>query len=250
MNRNLQRVWQDDAAVEEALQAYLRQTSWRRRLQARAQRHCKLLLWRVVVGTVLRLKRLLDLAIAGGAIVALSPVFLLAALAIKLEDRGPVLFAQTRVGLRGRTFRMLKFRSMVVNADQLQAQLQVHNESAAGVLFKIRNDPRITRVGRILRKLSIDELPQLFNVITGEMSVVGPRPALPREVALYSQDDRTRLEVKPGITCLWQIGGRSDIDFHGQVRLDLQYMREQSVWLDLWILLKTVPVVLLGKGAY
>jgi lipopolysaccharide/colanic/teichoic acid biosynthesis glycosyltransferase len=145
---------------------------------------------------------------------------------------------------------MVKFRSMVLNADDLKAALLAQNESGGGVLFKMKRDPRITRVGRVIRKLSIDELPQLFNVIRGEMSLVGPRPALPQEVQRYAQTDRVRLEVKPGITCLWQIGGRSDIDFHGQVRLDVEYIRAQSVWLDLGILLKTVPVVLLGRGAY
>ncbi|MDH3321149.1 MAG: sugar transferase [Betaproteobacteria bacterium] len=210
----------------------------------------KLCIWRCVTRGTLAFKRLLDVAGALLGMLLLAPVFIGTWLAIRLEDGGPVLFLQERVGLHGAAFPMYKFRSMVVNADQLKDQLLAQNESAAGVLFKMKRDPRITRVGRVIRKLSIDELPQLYNVLLGHMSLVGPRPALPREVALYRPEERVRLEVRPGITCLWQIGGRSEIDFKGQVRLDVQYIREQSVLLDLVILLKTIPVVLLGRGAY
>lgn len=210
----------------------------------------KALAWRATVAGALALKRGLDILGAAAGIALLSPVLTATWLAIKLEDRGPALFVQTRVGLRGRTFPLYKFRSMVLDADREKDRLLALNESKAGVLFKMKSDPRITRVGRLIRKYSIDELPQLLNVLRGEMSLVGPRPALPREVAQYRQADRVRLDVKPGITCFWQVGGRSDIDFKGQVRLDLQYIREQSIWLDLWILLKTIPAVILSKGAY
>lgn len=144
---------------------------------------------------------------------------------------------------------MWKFRSMVVDADKLKDALETQNE-AKDVTFKIRRDPRITRVGRVIRKLSIDELPQFYNVFRGDMSLVGPRPPVPREVARYSLDDRVRLEVKPGITCLWQIGGRADLDFRQQVELDKRYIESQTFWSDIKILLLTIPAVLSGRGAY
>jgi lipopolysaccharide/colanic/teichoic acid biosynthesis glycosyltransferase len=220
------------------------------RFRGQLRQRARLATWRVGIRAVYGLKRGID--IAGGALgtLLLSPVFILTALAIKLEDRGPVFYAQTRVGLHGRAFRMFKFRSMVVNAERLQRKLDAQNESAAGVLFKMRDDPRITRVGRLIRKLSIDELPQLFNVLGGAMSIVGPRPPLPREVEQYTQEERMRLEVKPGITCIWQVSGRSEIDFQGQVRLDLDYIRGRSFLGDIGLILRTIPVVLLGKGAY
>jgi lipopolysaccharide/colanic/teichoic acid biosynthesis glycosyltransferase len=139
---------------------------------------------------------------------------------------------------------------MRVGADKMKDQLIQQNESKDGVIFKMKNDPRITRVGKYLRRFSIDEAPQILNVFLGDLSIVGPRPPLPREVALYSLEDRKRLHVKPGLTCFWQIQGRSDIPFKDQVRLDLQYISSQSIWMDLWIIIKTVPAVLLGKGAY
>jgi exopolysaccharide biosynthesis polyprenyl glycosylphosphotransferase len=206
--------------------------------------------WRLVVGSSLALKRLLDIVVSLGALVGLSPILLTTMLLIKLEDGGPLFFKQTRVGLRGRPFGMWKFRSMVVNADALKDKLLEQNESKAGVIFKMKNDPRITKVGKWIRKFSIDELPQLINVLEGTMSLVGPRPPVPREVAEYSVEDRQRLLVKPGLTCFWQVGGRSDIDFAGQVRLDIAYIRSESVWLDLKLLFLTVPAVLFGKGAY
>ncbi len=144
---------------------------------------------------------------------------------------------------------MYKFRSMIVNADKVKNELMDQNE-AGGVIFKMKRDPRITRVGRIIRKLSIDELPQLYNVLKGDMSLVGPRPSLPKEVDEYTLSDRRRLEVIPGLTCLWQVSGRSDINFEGQVRLDVQYLESQTFWGDIALLLKTIPAVLLGKGAY
>ena len=178
-----------------------------------------------------------------------SPIFAATALAIKIEDRGQIFFAQQRVGKNGKTFSMYKFRSMVPNADKMKDQLLGQDESK-GVTFKIKKDPRITRVGAVIRKLSIDEFPQFYNVLIGDMSLVGPRPAVPREVQEYSLEERERLRIKPGITCLWQIGGRSDLSFEQQVALDVEYIESRSFRNDLIILLKTVPAVLFGKGAY
>ena len=183
------------------------------------------------------------------ALVLLSPLFLLIAILIKLEDRGPVFFRQTRVGQFGREFTMLKYRSMCLDAEERLKELLARNRHRDGVTFKIADDPRITRVGKWLRKFSFDELPQLYNVLIGDMSLVGPRPPVPREVALYSLGDRRRLLVKPGITCIWQISGRSEIDFSGQVLLDVKYIETHSFWVDIKILAKTVPAVLSGKGA-
>jgi lipopolysaccharide/colanic/teichoic acid biosynthesis glycosyltransferase len=179
----------------------------------------------------------------------LAPVFGATALLIKLEDRGPIFYGQDRVGKWGRVFRMYKFRSMVVGADKMKDNLLENNESG-GVIFKIKRDPRSTRVGRIIRKLSIDELPQLYNVLKGDMSLVGPRPPVPREVVEYQLSDRRRLEIIPGLTCLWQVSGRSDINFEGQVTLDVQYLESQSLKGDIMLLLKTIPAVLSGRGAY
>ena len=242
--------WSDETLRDEVMDKFARQASPWKRSVAAIKWGFKRLLWRVVIGSAQVLKYCLDFVGAAIGILLLSPVFLVTWAAIKLEDPGPAFFIQTRVGKWGQTFPMIKFRSMVVNADKLKDQLLEQNESGAGVIFKMKEDPRITRVGRIIRKLSIDELPQLFNVLKGDMSLVGPRPPVPREVAEYSLADRRRLDVRPGITCLWQIGGRSDIDFEGQVRLDVQYIKEQSLGKDILILLKTVPAVLLGKGAY
>jgi len=205
--------------------------------------------WTVVVESTYLVKRLFDIAVSSILLVVLAPLFLVTALAIKIENPGPVFFSQVRVGKWGRLFSMVKFRSMVVGADKMKDEL-LEQDEAGGVIFKIKRDPRITRVGRIIRKLSIDELPQLWNVLKGDMSLVGPRPPVPREVAEYQYSDRRRLEVIPGITCIWQVSGRSDIDFEGQVELDVQYIQSQSFWTDINILLKTIPAVLLGKGAY
>ncbi len=211
----------------------------------------KMAIWRCTMLFARALKRGLDIVGSLGALCAFSPVFLITSLLIKLEDRGQVFFCQNRVGAGGRLFGMWKFRSMVVNADKIKDQLlQVNQHGEGGVTFKMKNDPRITKVGKWIRKLSIDEFPQFYNVLRGEMSLVGPRPPLPREVAIYKASHLRRLRVKPGITCLWQIGGRSEIDFDGQVRLDLQYIRSSSAWFDIVILLKTLPAVLFGKGAY
>jgi len=208
----------------------------------------KRLAWQLVAHGSLLMKRGLDIAVAAILLILLSPLLLLIALAIKLEDGGPVRFRQTRVGLRGRTFEMWKFRSMVLNSDALKKNLA--NEMQSNVLFKMRNDPRITRVGKWLRRSSADELPQLWNVLRGDMSLVGPRPPLPSEVERYGAEDRQRLFAKPGLTCFWQVGGRSEIDFQDQVRLDLGYIRSASLWVDIKLLFQTIPAVLLGKGAY
>ena len=238
--------WKDEEIAE-----YWRQAATARgRMRIKARIWVKGLLWRAVVGSSMALKRALDVTVSLLALAALSPVFMVTIVLIKLEDGGPLFFKQTRIGLRGRNFGMWKFRSMVVNADALKDKLLAQNEMKAGVNFKMKNDPRITRVGKWIRKFSIDELPQLINVLEGTMSLVGPRPPVPREVAEYTVEDRQRLLVKPGLTCFWQVGGRSDIDFAGQVRLDIAYIRSESVWLDLKLLLQTVPAVLLGKGAY
>jgi len=195
------------------------------------------------------MKRALDIIGSAVLILLLSPLFLLTAVAVVVEDGFPILYNPVRISKWGRPFKMFKFRSMLKNAEALKAELD--SDSMTGkVLFKMKNDPRITRVGRIIRKLSIDELPQLFNVLKGDMSLVGPRPPLPDEVAMYSAEERKRLDVTPGITCIWQVSGRSDIDFEGQVKLDLLYIREPSIKQDILLLLRTVPAVLLGKGAY
>ena len=194
-------------------------------------------------------KRAIDLLMSLAALIALSPLFLLIAILVKLEDGGPVFFAQTRVGQFGKEFKMFKVRSMCLNAEQKLQDLMAKNQHKEGITFKLKNDPRITRVGRWLRKFSLDELPQLYNVLIGDMSLVGPRPPVPREVLKYSLADRRRLAVKPGITCIWQVSGRSEIDFSGQVRLDVNYIEEQSLWLDLKLLTMTLPAVISGKGA-
>jgi exopolysaccharide biosynthesis polyprenyl glycosylphosphotransferase len=206
--------------------------------------------WWVIRNKVVgNLKRALDISVALGAIILSSPLMLITILAIKLDSPGPVLFRQTRVGKDGEHFPCYKFRSMYIDAEQRKAELMAKNE-ADGPVFKIKNDPRITKVGRIIRKLSIDELPQLFNVLKGEMSLVGPRPALPSEVAKYNYDQIGRLHAIPGITGLQQVSGRSEVDFKRWVELDLQYISEQSIWKDLEILIKTIPAVLFSKGAY
>ena len=207
------------------------------------------MLWRCALASGMASKRALDVLLSAIALIILSPLFFLIAVLIKLEDRGPVFFAQTRVGKFGREFKMFKFRSMCLDAEQRLKDLLIKNQHSQGITFKIRNDPRITRVGNWIRKFSLDELPQFYNVFRGDMSLVGPRPPVPREVALYSQSDRRRLAVKPGITCLWQVSGRAEIDFSGQVRLDVQYIESQRISTDLRILVKTVPAVISGRGA-
>jgi exopolysaccharide biosynthesis polyprenyl glycosylphosphotransferase len=195
-------------------------------------------------------KRAFDIVTSASILIVLSPLFLLTALLIWLDSKGPVFFSQNRVGKRGRLFKMYKFRSMYIDAEQRKATLMMQNEMAGGVLFKMKGDPRITRIGSLIRKYSIDELPQLWNVLNGDMSLVGPRPPLPIEVEQYTPYQRRRLAVTPGITCIWQVSGRSDIPFQKQVELDLQYIANQSFWYDMALLVKTVPAVLKAHGAY
>ncbi len=216
----------------------------------RRRQAVKLAFWEIGLRSLFTVKRVLDVVGAVVGLLLLSPLFLAVALAIVIEDGWPVFFAQTRVGQNGRQFKFYKFRSMVRNAETLKDTLAQRNESGDGVIFKMKHDPRITRVGRFIRRFSIDEMPQFLNVLMGDLALVGPRPPVPREVAEYTLAERKRLQVKPGLTCLWQIQGRSDIPFKEQVRLDLQYIHSQSLWKDIVILLKTVPAVLLGRGAY
>jgi exopolysaccharide biosynthesis polyprenyl glycosylphosphotransferase len=195
-------------------------------------------------------KAAVDRTAAAFLLLLIAPVLLTIAAAVRLTSRGPAFFRQTRIGKDGREFTMVKFRTMVVDAEARRAELAAQNERGEGLLFKIRNDPRITPLGRILRKYSIDELPQIINVLTGSMSLVGPRPPLPEEVALYGDDVRRRLLVKPGVTGLWQISGRSDLTWDESVRLDLRYVENWSLTLDLMILWKTAFTVVRGAGAY
>ena len=210
----------------------------------------KIVFWELTVFSSLFLKRFFDTCVALIMLFFLSPIFIFTAIAIYLESPGSVFFKQVRVGKNGRHFDFYKFRSMVMNADRMKDEILKENESEGGVTFKMKKDPRITHIGSFIRKFSIDELPQLFNVLKGDMSLVGPRPPVPREVAEYTLHDRKRLHVMPGITCIWQISGRSDIPFKEQVELDKQYIKSKSIWRDILILIKTVPAVLTGKGAY
>ena len=193
-------------------------------------------------------KRILDVLASGVALVLLSPLFLAIAFAIKLESPGPVFYVSTRLGRRARPFSFVKFRSMVQDAEVRRAELDELNEMD-GPVFKIRNDPRMTRVGRLLRKSSLDELPQLWSVLRGQMSLVGPRPPIPAEVEQYERWQRRRLAVTPGLTCLWQVRGRNRISFEEWMRLDAEYVDRMSLRLDLQILLQTIPAVLRGAGA-
>jgi len=194
-------------------------------------------------------KRTLDIAVSALAIVLLTPILVAVALMVKLTSRGPVFYVQERVGRDGEPFKMLKFRSMYVDAHDRRHE-HVDRNIHDGPIFKIRDDPRVTSVGRVIRRLSIDELPQLFNVLKGDMSLVGPRPPLPEEFAHYSTRERQRLLVKPGVTCIWQVSGRSDLDFQTWIDMDLQYIQTWTLRLDLVLLIKTVPAVVTGRGAY
>lgn len=195
-------------------------------------------------------KRAADIIIASAALIGLAPLFLVISLIVKFTDGGPVFFRQKRVGRDGRVFDFFKFRSMVMDAEAKKAELMRQNKHANSITFKMCRDPRVTWVGRILRKTSIDELPQLWNVLVGEMTLVGPRPAVVAEVQRYNLRERKRLAVTPGLTCIWQVSGRADLDFQQQVELDIKYIRERDFWLDLRLVVLTVPAVLSGKGAY
>jgi len=194
-------------------------------------------------------KRLFDIVAASFGLLFFLPQLPFLALLVKLETPGPFLFCQRRVGRNGETFDCYKIRSMVVNAEDLKESLSHLNE-ADGAAFKIREDPRITRVGRFVRRSSLDEFPQLLNVLKGEMSVVGPRPQVPAEVEQYRPEHQARLAVKPGLTCLWQVSGRNDVDFEEWMSLDREYVARRGLKLDLWILTRTLPAVIARKGAY
>ena len=194
-------------------------------------------------------KRIFDLILSILGIIALSPIFIIIAILIKLEDKeGKIFFCQERVGKNGRVFKMFKFRSMVHNAEELKEELLSKNEMT-GPMFKIKDDPRITNIGKFIRKTSIDELPQLINVIRGEMSLVGPRPSLPKEVENFEPWMLKRLEVLPGITCYWQVMGRNNIEFNEWMRLDIKYIEEKNLWLDIKLIFKTFFVLFGDKNA-
>jgi lipopolysaccharide/colanic/teichoic acid biosynthesis glycosyltransferase len=196
------------------------------------------------------LKRLIDVVGSAVLLILLLPLFAVVAALIKLSDGGPVLFWQIRVGRRGRTFAMPKFRSMVRDAERLLPTLLWQNDHRDGVVFKMKADPRVTWIGWLIRRVSIDELPQLWCVLKGDMSLVGPRPPVPHEVARYSERDFRRLDVLPGLTCIWQVSGRSLIPFPIQVNMDIEYVEKQSLWLDLKLIFQTIPAILFQKGAY
>lgn len=196
------------------------------------------------------IKRIMDVMLALIGLVLLSPLFILVALLIKMEDpKGSVFFYQTRIGKNERPFRMYKFRSMVSNAEELLEKLLDQNE-VGGAMFKMKEDPRITKIGKFIRKTSIDELPQLWNVVRGDMSLVGPRPALPREVMQYTSYDKQRLSVSPGCTGLWQVSGRNNLSFQEMLELDLEYIERRNLWLDIKVMLRTVKVMVFPNSAY
>ncbi|MDB2111556.1 sugar transferase [Clostridium paraputrificum] len=187
-------------------------------------------------------KRVIDIVCSLSGLLLLSPVLIIVSILIKLESDGPIIFSQDRIGYKGKEFKMYKFRSMVVNAEELKKKLAERNEMS-GPMFKMKNDPRVTKVGKFIRKTSIDELPQLINILKGEMSLVGPRPSLPKEVKEFEPWMIERLEVKPGLTCYWQVSGRNDIDFEDWMKLDIKYVRERSFWLDMKLIFKTFFVL-------
>lgn len=210
----------------------------------------RMLVWHLTIRCSVFFKRFMDIVLAIMALILGAPVLLITALLVKITSPGPIIFSQVRVGKYGRHFKFYKFRSMYIDAEARKAELLKHNESGDGVIFKMKRDPRITPVGRFIRKFSIDELPQLFNVILDDMSLVGPRPPLPSEVRTYTLEERKRLNITPGITCLWQVSGRSELPFSKQIALDKEYIASRSVWKDFIILLKTIPAILTGKGAW
>ena len=194
------------------------------------------------------IKRTIDIVCSFVGILVLSPLFIVIAIIIKLTSKGPVFFSQKRVGKYGREFDMYKFRSMVVNAEELKEKLAAQNEMS-GPMFKMKDDPRVTKVGKFIRKTSIDELPQLWNVLKGDMSLVGPRPSLPKEVAQFEDWMHKRLDVKPGLTCYWQVSGRNNIDFEDWMKLDVKYVEERNLWIDIKLIFKTVEVSFGDKNA-
>ena len=195
------------------------------------------------------IKRTIDIVCSFVGILVLSPLFIVIAIIIKLTSKGPVFFSQKRVGKHGREFDMYKFRSMVVNAEELKEKLAAQNEMS-GPMFKMKDDPRVTKVGKFIRKTSIDELPQLWNILKGDMSLVGPRPSLPKEVAQFEDWMYKRLDVKPGLTCYWQVSGRNNIDFEDWMKLDIRYVKERNLWIDIKLIFKTVGVLFGDKNAH
>ena len=195
------------------------------------------------------IKRLIDVVCSFLGVLVLSPLFIIIAIIIKTTSKGPVFFSQRRVGKNGKEFDMYKFRSMVVNAEELKEKLAAQNEMS-GPMFKMKDDPRVTKVGKFIRKTSIDELPQLWNVLKGDMSLVGPRPSLPKEAAQFEEWMYRRLEVKPGLTCYWQVSGRNNIDFEDWMKLDIKYVDERSTWIDIKLIFKTVGVLFGDKNAH
>ena len=193
-------------------------------------------------------KRFIDIFCSALGIILLSPVFIIVGTIIKLDSRGPVIFSQKRVGKDGKEFKMYKFRSMVVNAEELKKKL-MHQNEMSGPMFKMKDDPRITKIGKFIRKTSIDELPQLINVLKGEMSLVGPRPSLPKEVAQFETWMMRRLDVKPGLTCYWQVSGRNNIDFDDWMKLDIKYVEDRTIKLDIKLIFKTFFVLFGDKNA-
>lgn len=193
-------------------------------------------------------KRVIDVVAALCGLVVLSPLLLVISILIKLESKGPIVFSQKRIGLNGKHFNMYKLRSMVVNAEELKKKLAAENEMS-GPMFKMKNDPRITKVGKFIRKTSIDELPQLINILKGDMSLVGPRPSLPNEVKQFDSWMMRRLEVKPGLTCIWQVSGRNNIDFEDWMKLDIKYVEERSLMLDIKLVFKTFFVLFGDENA-
>lgn len=194
-------------------------------------------------------KRTIDIIGAGLGLILLSPIIAIVACAVKVTSKGPIFFSQKRVGKNGELFEMYKFRSMVVNAEELKENLEEQNEMS-GPMFKIKDDPRITKVGKFIRKTSIDELPQLWNVLKGDMSLVGPRPSLPKEVEQFDNWMFKRLSVRPGLTCYWQVSGRNNIDFEDWMKLDCRYVDERNLWIDIKLIFKTVFVLFGDKNAH
>ncbi|QLE86054.1 exopolysaccharide biosynthesis polyprenyl glycosylphosphotransferase [Shewanella sp. Scap07] len=254
VNRYLKQQGAGKAAQTPPSQRALSTQGLAHRLASQDLAYQKAVLTRVTHKLALRLnivaKRIVDVVVASIALLLLSPLFMLVFMLIRIESPGAVFFSQQRAGKHNLPFKMWKFRSMYTDAQQRLQKLQAQNEMQGGVTFKMKQDPRITRVGRFIRKASIDELPQLWNVLKGDMSLVGPRPALLSEVEQYSQHQRRRLNIKPGITCIWQVSGRSDIPFDKQVQLDIDYIYQQSLTADISLLLKTIPAVLTARGAY
>ena len=194
-------------------------------------------------------KRIIDIIGAGLGLILLSPIIAIVACAVKFTSKGPVFFSQKRVGKNGELFEMYKFRSMVVNAEELKENLEEQNEMS-GPMFKIKDDPRITKVGKFIRKTSIDELPQLWNILKGDMSLVGPRPSLPKEVEQFDNWMFKRLSVRPGLTCYWQVSGRNNIDFEDWMKLDVKYVEERNIWIDIKLIFKTIFVLFGDKNAH